>query len=195
MTYPHWQHGSCSRQVPAKVMIVTAESCTGGMVAAALTDIAGSSALERGLVTYSNAAKTRTAWCQGRDLTALGAVSAECALLRPLPGPWQRHRQRRSRWPSPESPDPGGGTSDKPIGLVHFARQRRNEAAQLDRVIFTGDRSAVREQATLHALQLLANAGIMAPRSGANTIFQSAVCHKGYRHAFQRPAPCGAPPQ
>ena len=51
---------------------------------------------------------------------------------------------------------PGGATPDKPIGLVHFALQRRGEAAQLDRVIFTGDRSAVRAQATLHALQLLA---------------------------------------
>ena len=51
---------------------------------------------------------------------------------------------------------PGGGTPDKPVGLVHFACQRRGEAVQLDRVIFTGDRPAVRAQATLHALQLLA---------------------------------------
>ena len=61
-------------------LIVTAESCTGGMVAAALTDIAGSSAaLERGLVTYSNAAKMELLGVNDATLTAHGAVSAECA--------------------------------------------------------------------------------------------------------------------
>ena len=134
-------------------LIVTAESCTGGMVAAALTDIAGSSAaLERGLVTYSNAAKMELLGVKDATLTAHGAVSAECAA--------EMVAGTLAKTPAAmlavAITGPGGGTPDKPVGLVHFACQRRGEAAQLDRVIFTGDRPAVRAQATLHALRLLA---------------------------------------
>ena len=137
-------------------LIVTAESCTGGMVAAALTDIAGSSAvLERGLVTYSNAAKIELLGVKDATLTALGAVSAECA-AEMVAGALAKTPAATLALAITGIAGPGGGTSDKPIGLVHFACQRRGEAAQLDRVIFTGDRSAVRAQATLHALQLLA---------------------------------------
>ena len=138
------------------VMLVLAESCTGGMVAAALTDIAGSSAaLERGLVTYSNAAKMELLGVKDATLTAHGAVSAECA-AEMVAGTLAKTPAAMLAVAITGIAGPGGGTPDKPVGLVHFACQRRGEAAQLDRVIFTGDRPAVRAQATLHALQLLA---------------------------------------
>ena len=137
-------------------LIVTAESCTGGMVAAALTDIAGSSAaLERGLVTYSNAAKMELLGVKDATLTGNGAVSAECA-AEMVAGVLAKTPAAMLAVAITGIAGPGGGTPDKPVGLVHFACQRRGEAAQLDSVIFTGDRPAVRAQATLHALQLLA---------------------------------------
>ena len=136
-------------------LIVTAESCTGGMVAAALTDIAGSSAaLERGLVTYSNAAKMELLGVTDVTLTAHGAVSAECA-TEMVAGALAKTPAATLAVAITGIAGPGGGIPEKPVGLVHFACQRRNEATQLDRVIFTGDRAAVRARATLHALQLL----------------------------------------
>ena len=137
-------------------LIVTAESCPGGMVAAALTRIAGpSTALERGQVTYSHAAKMELLGVKDATLTAHGAVSTECA-AEMVVGALAKTPAARLAVAITGIAGPGGSTPDKPVGLVHFARQRRGEAAQLDRVIFTGDRPAVRAQATLHALQLLA---------------------------------------
>ena len=137
-------------------LIVTAESCTGGMVATSLTDIAGSSAaLERGLLTYSNAAKMELLGVRDTTLTAHGAVSAECA-AEMVAGALSKTPAAMLAVAITGIAGPGGGTPDKPVGLVHFARQRRGEAAQLDRGIFTGDRPAVRARATMHALQLLA---------------------------------------
>ena len=136
--------------------IATAESCTGGMVASALTDIAGSSAaLERGLVTYSNAAKMELLGVKDATLTTHGAVSAECA-AEMVAGALAKTPAAMLAVAITGIAGPGGGTPNKPVGLVHFACQRRGEAAKLDRVIFTGDRPAVRARATLHALQFLA---------------------------------------
>lgn len=137
-------------------LIVTAESCTGGMVASALTDIAGSSAaLERGLVTYSNAAKMELLGVKDATLIEHGAVSAECA-AEMVAGALAKTSKAMLAVAITGIAGPGGDTADKPVGLVHFACQRRGEAAKLDRVIFTGDRPAVRARATLHALQFLA---------------------------------------
>ena len=137
-------------------LIVIAESCTGGMVAAALTDIAGSSAaLERGLVTYSNTAKIELLGVKEATLSVHGAVSVECA-AEMVAGALAKTPTAMLGLVITGIAGPNGSTPNKPIGLVHFACQRRGEAAQLDRVIFAGDRIAVRAQATLHALQLLA---------------------------------------
>jgi nicotinamide-nucleotide amidase len=142
--------------IASNSLIVTAESCTGGMVAAALTDIAGSSAaLERGLVTYSNAAKMELLGVKDATLTAHGAVSAECA-AEMVAGALAKTPAAMLAVAITGIAGPDGGTPDKPVGLVHFARQRRGETAHLDRVIFPGDRPTVRALATLHALRLLA---------------------------------------
>ena len=119
------------------------------MVATSLTDIAGSSAaLERGLVTYSNAAKMELLGVRDTTLTAHGAVSAECAGRDGCRSP-VKNTGSDAGGGHHRIAGPGGGTPDKPVGPVHFARQRRGEAAQLpDRGIFTGDRPARRAQAT-----------------------------------------------
>ena len=136
--------------------IVTAESCTGGMVAAALTDIAGSSAaLERGLVTYSNEAKMELLGVTTATLAAHGAVSAECA-AEMVAGALAKTQPAMLAVAITGIAGPGGGSREKPVGLVHFASQRRGGTALLDKVVFAGDRAAVRAQATRHALQLLA---------------------------------------
>ena len=104
----------------AGLTIATAESCTGGMIAAALTDIAGSSAvLDRGYVTYSNAAKIEMIGVDAATLAEHGAVSEPVA----------REMAEGARRVSGTSvaisvtgiAGPGGGSAEKPVGLVHFA--------------------------------------------------------------------------
>ncbi|WP_290771945.1 CinA family protein [Hoeflea sp.] len=98
-------------------MIATAESCTGGLIAAAITDIAGSSAVfDRGFVTYSNGAKQDMLGVRAATLEAYGAVSAQVATEMVLGA------RRRSRADIAVSvtgvAGPGGGSPDKPVGLV-----------------------------------------------------------------------------
>ncbi|MFW5661822.1 MAG: CinA family protein [Oceanicaulis sp.] len=104
----------------AGVMLATAESCTGGLVAAALTEIAGSSAVvDRGFVTYSNEAKTELLGVPARLIDAHGAVSEQVA------GATAEGALAHSRAQLAVSitgvAGPGGGTADKPVGLVWFA--------------------------------------------------------------------------
>lgn len=141
----------------AGVTIATAESCTGGMVAAALTDVAGSSdVFERGFVTYSNEAKAELL---GIDPALTrpggpGAVSETVALA--MADGALRHSRADIAVSVTGIAGPGGGTADKPVGLVHFGWSARDGAAGADRRIFAGDRAAVRTAAMQHALALLA---------------------------------------
>ena len=136
--------------------IVTAESCTGGMVAAALTDIAGSSAvLERGLVTYSNEAKMELLGVTTDTLAAHGAVSAECA-AEMVAGALTKTQPAMLAVAITGIAGQGGGRPVAPGGLVYFARLRRGGTARLEKVVFAGDRAAVRVQGTLPGLQFLA---------------------------------------
>src|SRR5579884_878093 len=123
--------------------IATAESCTGGLVAGLLTEIAGSSdVFERGFVTYSNQAKQELLGVRGELLATHGAVSAEVA--RAMAQGALSHSKADIAVAVTGIAGPGGGTADKPVGLVHFA------AARGDRVVSRecrfGDigRSAVR---------------------------------------------------
>lgn len=101
------------------LMIATAESCTGGLVASALTAIAGSSAVfERGFVTYSNAAKTELLGVPAGLIEANGAVSEPVARAM-AEGAITRSRSEISVSITGVA-GPGGGTADKPVGLVHF---------------------------------------------------------------------------
>lgn len=141
-----------------KCMIVTAESCTGGMVAAALTDIAGSSdALDRGLVTYSNEAKIALLGVKESTLEKYGAVSAETA-LEMVAGALENTPQGGIAIAITGIAGPGGGSDEKPVGLVHFACQRRNHKPREARQIFTGNRADIRTQAACFALGMLEQA-------------------------------------
>jgi nicotinamide-nucleotide amidase len=137
--------------------LATAESCTGGMVAAALTDIAGSSdVVERGFVTYSNAAKSGLLGVPPALIAAHGAVSEEVAAA-------------MASGAVAEAPvdlavaitgiaGPGGGSAEKPVGLVWFGSARRGGKVATERHVFPGDRAAVRLAATRRALELLLEA-------------------------------------
>jgi nicotinamide-nucleotide amidase len=108
--------------------IVTAESCTGGLIAGLLTEIAGSSdVVERGFVTYSNDAKHELLDVPNALIVAHGAVSAETARAMALGA--LRHARADLAVAVTGIAGPGGGTKDKPVGLVHLA------AARGDRVI------------------------------------------------------------
>jgi nicotinamide-nucleotide amidase len=135
--------------------LATAESCTGGLVAAALTEIAGSSdVVERGFVVYSNAAKQSMLGVPAATLKRYGAVSAETAIAMAA-GALQN---------SPADitvaitgiAGPGGGTKQKPVGLVHFAAASRNgRRLQRRRLFGKIGRRRVRERSVAQALALL----------------------------------------
>ena len=133
--------------------LATAESCTGGMVAAALTDIAGSSdVVERGYVTYSNEAKSTLLGVPMAVIAEQGAVSREVAAA----------MAAGSLAMAPVDlavsvtgiAGPGGGSAAKPVGLVWLGTARRG-AITTESHIFPGDRAAVRRAATRRALELL----------------------------------------
>jgi nicotinamide-nucleotide amidase len=136
------------------LLLATAESCTGGMVAAALTDIPGSSdVVERGFVTYSNAAKSELLGVAPDLIAAHGAVSAEVA-------------QAMAQGALARAPvdlavavtgvaGPGGGSATKPVGLVWFGIGRKGGVLRTENHVFPGNRAAVRRLATRRALELL----------------------------------------
>jgi len=134
--------------------LATAESCTGGLIAATLTAVAGSSdVVDRGFVTYSNDAKLEVLGVPDVMLAEHGAVSepvtramAEAALA----------RSRANLAISVTGvAGPGGGSPEKPVGLVWFAVAQLGKPLHSERVIFPGDRTAIREAAVAHALALL----------------------------------------
>lgn len=136
--------------------LVVAESCTGGLVAAALTEIAGSSAvLDRGFVTYSNEAKTRELGVSGDIIDAFGAVSIACVYAM-AKGALERSNADVAVAISGIA-GPDGGSLQKPVGTVVFARAVRGEdKPNAETKLFAGEsRSGVRRQATLCALELL----------------------------------------
>jgi len=138
----------------AGLMVATAESCTGGMVAAALTAIAGSSdVVERGFVTYSNAAKTDLLGVPAGLIAAEGAVSE--AVARAMAEGALRHSPADLAVAVTGIAGPGGGSAAKPVGLVWFGRAGRGGATETRQQVFPGDRAAVRRAATLEALRLL----------------------------------------
>ena len=134
--------------------IATAESCTGGLIAAACTAVAGSSDwFERGFVTYSNAAKTESLGVPAALIAAHGAVSAEvaCAMAEGA----LAHSRAELAVAVTGIAGPGGATPGKPVGTVWLAVARRGAAAQPELLTLAGDRTAVREQTVAHALARL----------------------------------------
>jgi nicotinamide-nucleotide amidase len=132
-------------------MLVTAESCTGGWVAQAVTAVAGSSGwFERGYVTYSNAAKRQELGVPKATLLRHGAVSEATARA------MARGALRRGRGDVAVSitgiAGPGGGQPGKPVGTVCFA-WARGRALRSETRRFTGGRASVRRQSVVHALR------------------------------------------
>jgi nicotinamide-nucleotide amidase len=141
----------------AGLSVATAESCTGGLVAAALTAIAGSSdVVERGFVTYSNAAKTELLDVPAALIAAEGAVSEPVA-RRMAEGALARSAADLAVSVTGIA-GPGGGSQSKPVGLVWFGLARRGAATLTRREVFPGDRGEVRRAAVLVALGLLEGA-------------------------------------
>jgi nicotinamide-nucleotide amidase len=135
-------------------MLATAESCTGGMVAAAITDIAGSSAVfDRGFVTYSNAAKKDQLGVCADLIAAHGAVSEEVARAMAEGALARSHAHVAVAVTGIAGPD--GGSVEKPVGLVHFACTTRVATRHVRRQFDGLDREGVRKAATAEALQLV----------------------------------------
>jgi nicotinamide-nucleotide amidase len=139
----------------ARLKIATAESCTGGLVAGALTEIAGSSAVvDRGFVTYSNAAKAAVLGVAPELLARFGAVSEQVALAM-VAGAIARSEADLAVAITGIA-GPGGGSAEKPVGLVHFAATRRGQRAiHAERRFGDIGRSAVRLASVAEALALL----------------------------------------
>ena len=135
--------------------IATAESCTGGLVAGALTEIAGSSdVFERGFVTYSNDAKQDCLGVIEDTLDKFGAVSAPTAVAM-AEGAIANSKAQLSVAVTGVA-GPGGGSKEKPVGLVHFAAARRGGATDMQ-VRHFGDigRHEIRMKSVIVALELL----------------------------------------
>jgi len=135
-------------------LVATAESCTGGMVAAAITDIAGSSAIfDRGFVTYSNAAKSQMLGVPPKLIEAHGAVSE--AVARAMAEGALKHSAATLTIAITGIAGPTGGSDTKPVGLVHFGCALKSSKTWHECVIFSGDRAAIRIAARDHALYML----------------------------------------
>lgn len=135
----------------AKATLATAESCTGGWVAQAITAVAGSSEwFERGFVTYSNAAKQEMLGVSKKILKNHGAVSEETAREMAL-GALARSRASVSLAVTGVA-GPGGGSAAKPVGTVCFA-WARDGAVTSETRRFAGGRESVRRQSVAHALE------------------------------------------
>ncbi|MEM8852788.1 MAG: nicotinamide-nucleotide amidohydrolase family protein [Pseudomonadota bacterium] len=146
--------------------IVTVESCTGGLVAAALTAVAGSSdAVEGGYVTYTNEAKVRLG-VSSELVEAHGAVSEEVARAMAEAG-----LSATAKAPQPDGPavsrvcvsitgiaGPGGGTAQKPVGLVHFAASYKGRTRHIKHTFGDVGRAKVREDSVVVALGLIRRA-------------------------------------
>ena len=134
-------------------MLATAESCTGGLIAAACTDLSGSSNwFERGFVTYSDAAKTELLAVDPALIAQHGAVSEMVA--RAMAFGAVRHSQAQVSVAVTGIAGPPGGTPQKPVGTVWFGFQVNGQLSSETRR-FTGDRAAVRAATTEFALQRL----------------------------------------
>lgn len=134
--------------------VVTAESCTGGLIAAALTAIAGSSdVVDRGFVTYSNEAKREMIGVPWDAILGHGAVSEPVA--RAMAAGALARSSADIAVSVTGVAGPGGGTDEKPVGLVHFGAVRAGFDPIVERHVFPGDRDQIRRLTVLTALAMV----------------------------------------
>lgn len=140
-----------------KLRLVTAESCTGGLIAACLTEIAGASeAFERGFITYSNDAKMTNLGVSRKTLLDFGAVSSETALEMAEGALRASNADIAVAVTGIAGPD--GGTDDKPVGLVYIGIAcLKNGESETFKNIFAGDRATIRMAGVVTALAALKN--------------------------------------
>jgi len=138
----------------ARLTLATAESCTGGLIGAVLTAVPGSSRVyDRGFVTYSNAAKSAHLGVPADLLDAQGAVSE--AVARAMADGALAATPVDAVVAVTGIAGPGGGSADRPVGLVHMAAAVRHGPLRHERHLFAGDRDAVRAATVTAALTLL----------------------------------------
>ena len=138
-------------------LLATAESCTGGLLAVTLTAITGASdVFERGFVTYSNTSKSEMLGVPAWLIERHGSVSEDVA--RAMVGGALTHSRATLAVAITGIAGPGGGTPDKPVGLVHLAAARRDAPVAHERLLF-GDvgRNEIRRESVVQALALLAS--------------------------------------
>jgi nicotinamide-nucleotide amidase len=134
-------------------MLATAESCTGGLIASACTDLAGSSAwFERGFVTYSNAAKTELLGVPAELIAQHGAVSEP--VVRAMAAGAVAHSRAQAAVAVTGVAGPSGGSPDKPVGTVWLGWSVGGKVTT-ERCQFDGDRAAIRQATVNHALAQL----------------------------------------
>lgn len=134
--------------------LVTAESCTGGMIAASVTDRAGSSAIfERGYVTYSNESKIEELGVKSETIESYGAVSAQTAIEMAQGALKNSHADIALSVTGIAGPT--GGTPEKPVGLVYIGIAQPNKDPEAIKTIFDGDRASIRQATMEKALELL----------------------------------------
>jgi nicotinamide-nucleotide amidase len=145
--------------IERKLTIATAESCTGGLVAGAITEVPGSSAvLDRGFVTYSNDAKQQMLGVPAKTLEDYGAVSRQTAEAMAQGALFKAKTDLAVSITGIAGP--GGGTPEKPVGLVHFAAATRDGTTMHAGKIFRGEngdlsRAEIRRRSVLQALAML----------------------------------------
>jgi PncC family amidohydrolase len=133
------------------LMVATAESCTGGMIASRLTDLPGSSEIfERGFVTYSNNAKIELLDVPEETLSEHGAVSPHTAMA--MVRGALAHSRAEIAISVTGIAGPGGGTEDKPVGLVYIGCGMKGGVMESFEHRFKGDRDEIREQTVIAAL-------------------------------------------
>ena len=136
------------------IRLATAESCTGGLIAAALTAIPGSSdVVDRGFIAYSNEAKTELVGVPAELIARDGAVSEDVARAMAA-GALARSRADIAVSVTGLA-GPGGGSFEKPVGLVWLGLAQRDRAVAAERHIFPGDRTAVRAAAVAQAFAMI----------------------------------------
>lgn len=139
------------------VRLATVESCTGGLLGAALTELPGASAMfTHGYITYADVAKTEMVGVKPELIATHGAVSAEVA--RAMAEGGLARSSADLALAITGIAGPGGGSDEKPVGTVHFACARKGGGTRHAQKHFSGDRGAIREAAVSYALEMILEA-------------------------------------
>ena len=156
MHTPHTLHALAESLMQHGWMLATAESCTGGLIAAALTAISGSSdVVDRAFITYSNEAKREMIGVPWDAILGHGAVSEYVA--RAMAGGALSRSNAQIAVSVTGVAGPGGGSAEKPVGLVHFGALRAGHESIAERHVFPGDRDNIRRLTVLTALAMVSS--------------------------------------